>query len=117
MRAPWPALYIASDHETAYREKSGMARDERVDGLTAEELARQPDGSYSAIRLNGHLSLVFDVDQAGALEPICKVLRKISLPTEAVKLRARLKIPRQRVLARGQCRAADRKAFDTDSRR
>lgn len=96
MRAPWPALYIASDHETAYREKFGIAKDDHVDGLTAQELALQPDGSYSAIRLDGHLSLVFDIEQ-GALEPICKVLRKISLPAEAVELRARLKIPRQQV--------------------
>lgn len=97
MRAPWPALYIASNHETAYREKFGLAKGDRVDGLTAEELALQPGGSYSAVRLNGHLSEVFDVGQAGALDPICKVLRKISLPAEAVKLRSRLKIPRQQV--------------------
>ena len=92
--APWPALYIASDHETAYREKFGISKDDRVDGLTAEELALQKDGSYSAIRLNGHLSLVFDLSQASVFEPFCKVLRKISLPAEAVKLRTRLKIPR-----------------------
>lgn len=105
MRAPWPALYIASTHETAYREKFGMAKGDRLDGLSAEELALQQDGSYAAIRLDGHLSEVFDLGQSGALEPVCKVLRKISLPAEAVKLRARLKIPRQQV---AMIRSADR---------
>lgn len=95
--APWPALYIASDQETAYREKFGMAKDFRVDGLSAEELALKPGNSYSAVRLDGHLTLVFDIGMPGALDPVCKVLRKISLPAEAVKLRTRLKIPRQQV--------------------
>ena len=93
IRSPWPALYIASDHETAYREKFGMAKDDRIDGLSAEELTLTPGGSYSAIRLNGHLELVFDLAQEGTLDPVCKVLRKINLPAEAVRLQKRLKIP------------------------
>jgi hypothetical protein len=48
IRSPWPALYIASDQETAYREKFGMAKDDRIDGLSAEELTLTPGGSYSA---------------------------------------------------------------------
>lgn len=95
IRAPWPALYIASDQETAYREKFGMAKDDRIDGLSAAELALVPGGSYSAIRLDGHLELVFDLTHKEVLEPICKVLRKISLPAEAIKLQKRLKIPRR----------------------
>lgn len=93
IRSPWPALYIASDQETAYREKFGMAKDDCIDGLSAEELTLTPGGSYSAVRLDGHLELVFDLAQKGALEPFCKVLRKISLPVEAIRLQKRLKIP------------------------
>lgn len=93
IRSPWPALYIASDQETAYREKFGMAKDDRIDGLSAEELALTLGGSYSAIRLDGHLELVFDLAQERALDPVCRVLRKISLPAEAVRLQKRLKIP------------------------
>lgn len=70
-----------------------MAKDNRVDGLSAEELALTPAGSYSTIRLNGHLELVFDLVQAGALEPVCEVLRKINPPAEAIRLQKRLKIP------------------------
>lgn len=91
--SPWPALYIASNHETAYREKFGMARDDRIDGLSAEDLNLAPGGSYLSVRLDGHLELVFDLAQQGALDPVCKVLRKISLPAEAARLQKRLKIP------------------------
>ncbi len=94
IRPPWPALYMASDQETAYREKFGMAKDERIDGLSAEELTLTTGGSYSAIRLDGHLELVFDMAQEAALEPVCKVLRKISMPAEAIRLQKRLKIHR-----------------------
>lgn len=95
IRSPWPALYTASDQETSYREKFGLAKDARVDGLSAEELALQPGASYSVIRLSGHLATVFDLSKPGNLDPVCKVLRKFKLPTDAVKLRNRLKIPRQ----------------------
>lgn len=97
VRTPWPTLYMASDHETAYREKFGMAKQDRVDGLSAEELALQPDDSYAAIQLNGHLTLVFDLGKSGALNPLSKVLRKIKLPAEATRLRRRLKIPPEQI--------------------
>lgn len=95
--APWPALYIASDLETAYREKFGIAKVDRVDGLSAEELALQPGDSYSAIRVNGHLDTVFDFMREGALDPLCNVLKKFKMPAEAERLRKRLKISRQQV--------------------
>lgn len=104
IRSPWPALYIASDQETAYREKFGMAKDDRIDGLRAEELALTPGGSYSAVRLDGHLELVFDLAQEQALEPLCKVLRKINLPAEAVRLQKRLKIKDRPAMIRSAAR-------------
>lgn len=35
VHAPWPALYMAFDHETAHREKFSMAKRDRVGGLAA----------------------------------------------------------------------------------
>lgn len=96
IRSPWPALYIASDQETAYREKFGMAKDDRIDGLSAEELALTAGGSYSVFRLDGHLESVFDLAREGPLDQVCKVLRKINLPAEAARLHKRLKIRRGR---------------------
>jgi hypothetical protein len=40
---PWPSLYLASDHATAYREKFQIEAGQTVDGLSPEELARAPD--------------------------------------------------------------------------
>lgn len=88
----WPALYIAENQETAYREKFGLNKNEHFDGLSASELALTTDGSYSAIRLDGHLELVFDLAQKGALDPFCTVLRKMTLPAEARQLCKRLKL-------------------------
>lgn len=93
IRTPWPALYVASNQETAYREKFGLAKNDRIDGLSAEELMLTTGGSYSAVRLDGHLELVFDLAQEGALDPVCKVLRKITLPAEARRLQKRLQLP------------------------
>jgi len=91
MRAPWPALYIGEDFETAFREKFQLSRDERVDGLSPEELALTT--SFSATYLDGRLEQVFDLDQPGALDALCAVLNKMKLPNEAHKIQRRLKIP------------------------
>jgi hypothetical protein len=91
MRAPWPALYIGEDFETAFREKFQLSSDERVDGLAPEELALT--SSFSATYLDGHLEQVFDLDQPGALDALCAVLNKMKLPSEAHKIQRRLKIP------------------------
>lgn len=94
---PWPALYVASDQETAYREKFGLAKDSRPGGLSPEELALRHEGSYVMVRLDGRLQVVFDLGKPGALAPLCKVLAKIRMPAEAVKLRNRLRIPRRQL--------------------
>lgn len=92
IHARWPALYIASNQETAYRERFGLSKDEACDGLTSDELVLTTDSSYTLVRLDGHLELVFDLGQAGALDSICAVLRKMTLPAEARKLSKRLKL-------------------------
>ena len=88
----WPALYIGENQEIAYREKFGLSKDDRIDGLSGEELALTTGGSYSAVRLDGHLELVFDLAQEDALGPLCAVLAKMTLPAEARRLHKRLKL-------------------------
>jgi len=92
IHARWPALYVAENQETAYREKFGLSKEERIDGLTGDELALTTGGSYTAVRLDGHLELVFDLAQEGALDPLCAVLAKMTLPAEARRLHKRLKL-------------------------
>jgi hypothetical protein len=93
IHARWPALYIAENQETAYREKFGLSKDDQIDGLSGDELALTTGGSYTAVRLDGHLELVFDLAQEGALDPLCAVLAKMTMPAEARQLQKRLKLP------------------------
>ena len=47
---PWPALYLAEDYETAFREKFQMPHGELTEGLTPQELALE-HGADPNIRL------------------------------------------------------------------
>jgi hypothetical protein len=67
--SPWPALYVAQDLETAFREKFGIASDDVVDGLTAHELALNGKVSHSNVILNGHLENVFDMTTFTEVDP------------------------------------------------
>lgn len=95
--APWPALYVAADFETAYREKFGLVKGSNVDGLTGGEFALRPGNSFSEFQVKGHLGLVLDLTQPGVLDPIVKVLARFSLPNETVPLRRRLGIPNKQL--------------------
>lgn len=90
---PWPALYLAEDYETAFREKFQLRSDELVDGLSPQELALQQGGSHTVVILRGHLSRVFDMTSVHALAPIAKVLRQIKMPARARQIQRSLKIP------------------------
>ena len=74
--APWPSLYLASDHATAYREKFQIEAGQTVDGLSPEELALGPGQSHTTVVLRGCLSRVFDLSPE-TLGPVAQVLSKI----------------------------------------
>ncbi|MFZ0871549.1 MAG: RES family NAD+ phosphorylase [Rhodanobacter sp.] len=93
MHAPWPALYIGEDFETGYREKFQLERGAQVDGLSPTDLALDPGSSFSVVCLDGHLERVFDIDQPGALDALCAVLRKMHLPADVRGVQRRLQIP------------------------
>lgn len=91
---PWPALYMAQDFETAYREKFQRAVGEKVDGLTPEELSLGAGGSHSTVVLTGKLSKVFDLTRPDTLAGVATVLGRIKMPDRAEALKKRLKIPK-----------------------
>lgn len=72
------------------RKKFQLDRGDRIDGLSPEELALHPGNSFTAVCLDGQLERVFDVDQHGAFEGLCAVLRKMKLPAKARQLQKRL---------------------------
>lgn len=89
--SPWPSLYLASDHATAYREKFQIEVGHIVEGLSPEELALTPSKSHSTVVLNGKLSRVFPLTSV-SLGPVARVLRKIKMPDRAERIKKKLKI-------------------------
>lgn len=89
---PWPALYLAENFETAFREKRQLASDSIVNGLTPSELALMPGENLTAVSVIGQLNRVFDMRSPNSLESIAKVLRKIKMPDRAKLLQKRLRI-------------------------
>lgn len=95
--SPWPALYLAENFETAFREKYGQSRQDVAVGLSPEELALQKPESITSVRVHGHIERVFDVSDDTALKPFCEVLRRCRMPAEIPKLLGRLKIGKNKI--------------------
>lgn len=89
---PWPALYLAEDQETAYREKYQLKSTDTTNGLTPNELALESGDSYSLVRLNGRINNVFDMTKPQNLDAVAKVLKKIKMPERAKGLMKKLGI-------------------------
>jgi RES domain len=87
--APFPALYVATDYKTAFREKFQIAPATTVDGLSPHELALQPNASHSTVLLVGKVHHVFDMT-AKNLEPVASIFRKIKMPPRAQALKKKL---------------------------
>jgi hypothetical protein len=90
--SPWPALYLAENYETAFREKFQTASDGHENGLTAQELALEQGCSHSAVMLRGELSNVFDMTSHEALAPLARIFRRINMPQRARQLKLKLGI-------------------------
>jgi RES domain len=90
---PWPALYLAEDYETAFREKFQIPHGELTNGLTPQELALEYGVSHTTVFVKGHLSRVFDMTKFESLIPIAKVLGRIKMPERAKQIRTKLKMP------------------------
>ncbi len=89
---PWPALYIAEDLETAFRERFQIASTETVGGLSPQELALAHLASHSTVFLNGELRDVFDMTSPSSLEAVARVFGRIRMPEKARLLRTKLGI-------------------------
>jgi hypothetical protein len=77
---PFPALYIAEDYETAFRERFGRADKRKVRTFSAEELALRVPGSFTQVRLNGNVEQVSDVGDLDSLRPFIDILRDFPVP-------------------------------------
>lgn len=96
---PFPALYIAEDYATAFRERFGSA-DEPRSGMTAEEFALRSPGSFTHVALRGQLELVIDIGIAQTLNAFASVLGRFVIPPAVRDLARRLGIRRPMGLVR-----------------
>lgn len=90
---PWPALYLGSDYETAFREKFQLPSAQLTHGLTPQEMSLQPGQSHSTVFVNGNLTRIFDMRTATALDKLARVLGRIRMPPRARDLKRKLSIP------------------------
>ena len=90
---PWPALYLAEDTETAYREKYQLPQAAHVSGLTLEELALERATSIATVFLDGRLERVFNINDPYAVIRLCNVLKRMPLPIAVGPILRRLKAP------------------------
>lgn len=89
---PWPALYIAEDFETSYREMYQLASTDLTEGLKPDELALEHAVGLTAIFLNGRMENVFDLTSFVTLNSVGKIFRDVKMPKEASQLAKKLKI-------------------------
>jgi RES domain len=89
---PWPALYLAENFETAYREKFQLASTDLTDGLKPDELALEHAVGLTTIFLNGLIENVFDMTSFVTLNSVGRIFREVKIPREASQLANKLKI-------------------------
>jgi hypothetical protein len=90
--SPFPALYVADQYTTAFREKFGIDPTSSVDGLGAADLALRTPSSFTQVRVRGRLDLVIDVEDTAALRPLVEVIKQFPMPKAATSLARRLNL-------------------------
>lgn len=89
----WPALYIAENLETAFREKFQLAQTGSVDGLTPQELALEHGVSHTIVFVKGRMHNIFDMTTSRSLDAVAQVLRRIKMPQRTRQIKLKLAIP------------------------
>ena len=86
--APFPALYLASNYDTAYAECFGPP----VPGsaLKPHELALRKSSSFTSVALTGVIHGLFDLRSASMLTPFSRVIGNFSMNKELQQLARKL---------------------------
>lgn len=90
---PFPALYLASDKETALQELLGQVSEHDHPDLSPIELALTAPDSISIVRVNGELEQVFDLRDAANLRDFSKLIKNFQLSKSLLQKARQLKIP------------------------
>lgn len=84
--SPFPALYLAEDFETAYRERFGLKRTSAVGGLTAEEVTLRRMTSFTHVKLQGSIDAIIDIGRPEALKAIVSVIARFKIPKNVLSM-------------------------------
>lgn len=94
---PFPALYIAHDHDTAmYEYFSGGPR--KNSALATHELMLRRPSSFATFVLDGHLENVFDLRDYARLEAFIAIIRRFRLTDETRQLARKCGLPPRQLL-------------------
>ncbi len=75
---PFPALYLASDRDTALAETLGQPGD--PEGLSRNELALRSERSFSCVAVNGALETVIDLSKMDRLRAFVDIIGQFKFP-------------------------------------
>jgi hypothetical protein len=75
----FPALYIAQDYATAYRERFGSLPEKMSGDLSSTDLTLRLPGSFTHVALRGQLELVLDITEQSTLQQFAQVVRGFAL--------------------------------------
>lgn len=87
----FPALYLAEDRETAYREKYGLDQNEKRNGLTSNELQFTSKDSITIVTLKGEINQVINLNKT-SLQDFFDSVKKIKISDNLIKRANKLNI-------------------------
>ncbi len=95
----FPALYVAQDYYTAYKEIFGQSTMEGKQDLSEEDFAFADSSSFSKICIRGRIEHTLDVNSKSSLEQFVQLIRDFRIPKElSAKARA-LKVQPPRIVS------------------
>jgi hypothetical protein len=89
---PFPALYVAEDFPAAFRERFGIDKQGRINGLTADELTLRKESSFVSVALNIRVESVLDVGDLDALNSTAAILSRFQIPKSVSALARSLRL-------------------------
>jgi RES domain-containing protein len=87
---PFPALYVAEDYDTAFRERFGARDKGSSKNLTPSDMALRSPASFSQVRLKGSVEQVIDIGDLESLRPFTDVLKSFPIPKNVLQTARRL---------------------------
>ena len=90
--SPFPALYIATDYNTAYAERFG-APPTGGEGLQPHELSLVASPSFSSVSLKGELHGLFDLRSSKHLNRFARILSGFGMSSDLLRLATDLGMP------------------------